>query len=75
MTRDLKKLLNEIKDKFRHKFEELRETSERDFRTDVRVMRNNVREIEAGTDFLNSIFEDFERLVEIVTFRNAAPKE
>lgn len=58
MAKDIVKVLNEFKDELRQEFKTLRESLERDIRTDIRDIRTELRGVQESMIFMNTTFEE-----------------
>lgn len=51
-------LLNAFQVKYRHKFKTFRDTKKRDFRSDIRELRVEVKSVQESMTFINTTFEE-----------------
>lgn len=75
MTKEISKILNELKDELRQEWKAFRETLERDIRSDIRDLRNDVKEAKDSMDFMNREFEDMKKKFDTVLNENAQLKK
>lgn len=57
MAKDLTRLFSELRDELKSEWKAMRETLERDFRTEIRELRSEIREMKSSMDFINAEFE------------------
>ncbi|KAM7297946.1 uncharacterized protein ISCGN_023097 [Ixodes scapularis] len=58
MAKDFVKILNDFKEEFHQEFKNLRESLERDIRTDIRVIRTELKGVQESMTFMNTTVEE-----------------
>lgn len=75
MSKDMTKLVNELKDELKKEFRSMKEALERDFRTDLREINTELKSISDGMNFMNKEFEEIKLKLQSVVSENAVLKK